>query len=161
MEENQELDSAQRAVRAISRHMALLYYHLTKEMIAEYGEDAKAVIERAIVAFGRERGENIAKKVLADGGELSIENLDKYYDIPIATGWPLHRSYEGNKKRNTTDSCSFAELWLEKDWGDVGHIYCLTDTALREGYSSHVVYHPGKNILQGDDCCTSLTEYID
>lgn len=149
----------QNAIRQISRHMALLYYHITKEMIADFGEDAKKTIERAIIEFGHERGRNIAEKVIAAGEELTIENLDKYYDIPIADGWDLHRTYENGRKHNTTDSCTFADVWLEKDWAEVGHIYCLVDTAIREGYSSHVVYKPCKNILKGDDCCTSVTVY--
>ena len=101
------------------------------------------------------------KNVLDAGLPLTLENLDKFYDIPIAEGWDLHRSYENDMKMNVTDSCTFATVWLEKNWAEVGHIYCLIDIAIREGYSSNVKFCPVKNILEGDPHCQSLTVYRD
>ena len=38
--------------------------------------------------FGLERGANIARKVKESRAEaLTIENLDKFYDMPIVAGW--------------------------------------------------------------------------
>lgn len=149
------------AVRQMSVHMANLYYYMTKAMLEDFGEDAKKSFERAIIAFGHQRGREIAKRVRDQGLPLTLENLDRYYDIPIEEGWDVHRSYENNEKHNVTNGCTFAAQWLDKDWAEVGHIYCLVDIALREGYSENVVFHPIKNILEGDDCCESLTVYGD
>lgn len=149
------------AVRNMSVHMANMYYYLTKEVIADFGEEAKKSIERAIIEFGHERGRKIAEQVKAAGLPLTLENLDKFYDIPIAEGWDLHRTYEEDRKHNITDSCTFADVWLEKDWAEVGHIYCLVDIALREGYSDNVEFQPVKNILKGAPHCESLTVYKD
>ena len=149
------------AVRNMSVHMANLYYYLTKAVIEDFGEDAKKSFERAIVEFGHERGRKIAEQVKAEGLPLTLENLDRFYDIPIAEGWDLHRTYEEDKKYNVTDSCTFADVWLEKNWAEVGHIYCLVDIALREGYSSNVEFRPVKNILNGDENCQSLSVYRD
>lgn len=147
------------AVRRMSEHMANLYYFLTKEIIEEFGDDARNSIERAIVKFGYERGRKIACEVKSAGLPLTIENLDRFYDIPIAEGWDIHRKYELDKRENITDSCTFANVWLEKDWAEVGHIYCLVDIAIREGYSENIEFIPVKNILQGDEYCESLTVY--
>lgn len=154
------------AVRQMSVHMANLYYYITKEMVATFGiEASREALEKAMMAFGRARGAAIAEKVKAAGEALTIENLDKYYDIPIAEGWDLHRTYAEGRKDNTTDSCTFADVWIDKDWREVGHIYCLVDIAIREGYSQglpegeRVVFNPGKNIIKGDNCCTSVTVY--
>jgi len=152
------------AVGQMAIHMANLYYFLTREMLDAYGDGAKAVIRRAIISFGRYRGQEIAKQVLADGGELTIENLDRYYDIPIVEGWEPQRVYDQEGKFNITPVCAMAEVWKVKGWQDVGHLYCLIDIAIREGYSSlgtgrKVVFKPGKNALLGDDCCTSETVY--
>lgn len=149
------------AVRKMSVHMANMYYFLTKEMINDFGEDAKETIERAIAQFGYERGQEIAKQVKAEGLPLTIENLDRFYDIPIAEGWDLHRTYENYRKHNITDSCTFATVWLERDWAEIGHIYCVVDIAIREGYSDNVEFQPVKNILEGDPHCESLTVYRD
>lgn len=153
------------AVNQMAIHMANMYYFMTKEMLDAYGDGAKEVIERAIINFGRYRGEQIAKQALADGKELTFATLDEYYDIPIEEGWEPQRSYEAGQKHNTTASCTQAEVWMEKDWHEIGHIYCLIDIAIREGFSStlpegkRLVFKPGKNLLKGDDCCTSLTVY--
>ena len=152
------------AIDRMSIHMANLYYFLTKEMIDEYGDGAKEVIQRAVLNFGQYRGREIAKRVLADGGELNIENLDLYYDIPLAEGWEPERRYEGSEKYSVTPVCSQAEVWKQWDWQEIGHLYCYIDTAIRQGYSSlsdgrKVVFKPIKNTLLGDDCCSSLTVY--
>lgn len=147
------------AVRNMSVHMANMYYYMTKAVIEDFGDEAKKSFERAIVEFGHARGRAIREKVLADGEPLTIENLDKYYDIPIAEGWDVHREYAEDHKDNITDSCTFADVWMDKDWAEVGHIYCLVDIAIREGYSDNVEFRPVKNILMGDDFCQSLTVY--
>lgn len=149
------------AVSQMSVHMANMYYHMTKAMIEDFGEVAKETIQRSIIEFGHERGRRIAERVKAEGLPLTLENLDLYYDIPIAEGWTVHRSFENDQKHNITDSCTFASVWLEKDWAEVGHIYCLIDIAIREGYSDNVEFRPVKNILKGDDCCESLSVYRD
>lgn len=147
------------AVRQMSVLMANMYYFLTKAIIEDYGDGAKAAIERGITEFGLDRGRKIAEKAAAAGDELTIENLDKHYDMPITQGWDLHRTYGNDKRDNITDSCIFAEVWKEKGWEDVGHCYCLVDEAIRRGYNPHVVFKPVRNILLGDDCCESLTVY--
>ena len=148
------------AVHMMSEQMANMYYYLTREMVNALGKDeAEKYIRKAIVDFGHSRGEKIAAKVLEAGDELTIENLDKYYDIPIAQGWDLHKTYSRDYKDNITDSCIFAEIWLEKNWGEIGHIYCEVDTAIREGYSKNIKYIPIKNILLGDPHCQSKTIY--
>lgn len=115
------------AVRNMSVLMANMYYYLTKAVIEDFGEDAKKSFERGIREFGHERGKKIAQEVLDAGLPLTLENLDRFYDIPIAEGWDLHRTYENDMKMNITDSCTFATVWLEKNWAEVGHIYCLVD----------------------------------
>lgn len=150
----------QTAVKKMSELTALLYYHLTKAMVEDFGPEAQATIKRAVENFGLERGRNIAQKVKAVGQELTIENLDKFYDMPIVAGWDPQRDYdEQHRKHNVTKSCTFATLWLDKDWADVGHIYCEVDTAIRKGYSEKIRYTPKKNILLGDEFCSSVTEY--
>jgi len=153
-------NKTQAAVQKMSELTALLYYHLTKAMVEDFGDAAKATIKKGIRNFGLERGRNIADKVKAAGLELTIENMDRFYDMPIVEGWDPQREYDENHtKKNITKSCTFAEVWLSKDWAEIGHIYCEVDTALRDGYSEHIKYTPSKNILLGDEHCSSVTEY--
>ena len=154
-------NTVQNAVRSMSVLMANMYYYISKEMVETYGDSAKEVLARAMMAFGQDRGRKIAEKVKAAGEELTIENLDKYYDMPIVEGWDPHRKYYADHKDNITDSCTFAEVWLERDWAEIGHIYCLVDTGIRLGYSDHIKFCPVKNILLGDSCCQSRTIYCE
>ena len=149
------------AVQIMSVHMANMYYYLTKTVIEDFGEDAKASFERAIIAFGHDRGRKIAERVRADGKPLTLENLYEYYDIPMDEGWDTSRTIVDDKVHNITNDCTFAKVWIEKEWNEVGHIYCLIDTALREGYSENVLYTPVQNVLLGDRCCESRTKYKD
>ena len=149
------------AVQQMSVLMAHMYYHLTKEMIDAYGDGAKEVIAKAMMAFGHARGERIAAAAKKDGAPLTIENLDNYYDMPITAGWEPQRAYFADHKDNITASCTFANVWKELDWAEVGHIYCLVDTAIREGFNENIKFCPVKNILEGDEYCQSLTIYLD
>jgi len=146
-------------VQRMARFTALLYYHLTKAMVDAYGEEAKEVIRKAIRAFGLERGREIARRVKEAGGELTMENLDRFYDMPIAQGWSPQAQFDGTKKYSRTESCTFASLWIEKGWNEIGRLYCDVDPAIREGYNSNLSYTPKENILEGDPFCASVTEY--
>lgn len=156
-----EAHTVKDAVQQMSVLMANLYYYLTREFVETYGDGAKDVIARAVIAFGHARGEAIAHSVLANGQPLTIENLDRYYDMPISSGWDLTRNYYSDHRDNITESCTFANVWKEKDWTEVGHLYCLVDIALREGYSNNIQFIPVKNILKGDKHCVSRTIYKD
>lgn len=149
------------AVQQMSVLMAELYYYLTREFVETYGDSAKEAIARAVINFGHARGRKIAEAVLADGQPLTIENLDRYYDMPITSGWDLERNYYCDHRDNVTDSCTFATVWKEKDWAEVGHLYCLVDIALREGYSDNIQFIPVDNILEGAEHCRSRTIYRD
>ncbi len=155
----QEVKSINEAIKVMSVHMANLFYYLTKEVLADFGDPAKESFKRAIVEFGRARGQAIREKVLADGLPLTLENLDKYYDIPLDQGWQTQREYKDNVRNNVTDNCTQALIWKEKNWEEVGHIYCLVDFAIREGFSDNVEFQAIKNILLGDDYCQSRTVY--
>ena len=51
------------AVQSMSVLMANLYYHLTKAVIDDFGEEALESFRRGITAFGFERGQKIAQEV--------------------------------------------------------------------------------------------------
>ncbi len=152
-------DNEQNPVQRMSKFTALLYYHLTKAMVEEYGEGARETIKKAIRAFGLERGMDIARRVTEAGLDLSIENLDQFYDMPIAQGWSPNAKFERGKKYSRTEACSFAEVWKEKGWVEIGRLYCDVDPAIREGYNPDISYAPRENLLDGDPFCASVTEY--
>lgn len=158
MSENNEVSQA---IKTMAELMALMYYHVTKSVIQDFGEDAKESIRKGIRNFGYERGENIARKVKEAGEELTIENLDLFYDMPLKSGWTPDVHYDAGSRFDRTKSCTFANVWIQKNWMDVGLIYCDVDAAIREGYSKNISYEHTKTMLSGDDFCASVTRYRD
>lgn len=150
-------EEVQKAVQKMAELTALLYYHLTKAMIEDYGEDAQKTIIRAIQQFGEERGRDIAQRVKEAGLDLTIENLDRFYDMPIVAGWAPERQYGAGEKQSCTKNCTFADVWIKKGWKELGRLYCEVDPAIRKGYNPDLEFVCTKNILAGDSYCESIT----
>lgn len=155
MEKNKE------NIQRMAIFSAQLYYHLTKAIVDDFGEEAaERVIKKGIYEFGLERGKNIAEKVKAKGLKLSNENLDKFYDMPIDEGWsPEREEDEKEVTYGVTRSCIFADYWISKNWQKFGRLYCEVDPAIREGFNPKLSYEPQTNILDGDDICSAYTRY--
>lgn len=154
----------QDAVLRMAYYAAQMYYHLTHEMVQDYGEgEAKRTILRAMHEFGLERGRNIRSAVEAAGEKPTIENLSRFYDMPIDEGWAPENSGKNQENQpvvySKTEECIYADYWIQKNWREFGRLYCEVDPAIREGYNDKLVYSPDKNILDGDDCCDSKTSY--
>ena len=116
-------------------YAAQMYYHLTYQMVQDYGEEAATkTIKKAMHEFGVERGKNIRAEVDEKGLEPTVQNLDKCYDMPIDDGWAPDRD-------------------------KIGRLYCEVDDAIREGFSEDLIYVPDKNIIDGDGWCDSKTYY--
>ena len=71
------------SVQKMAEIMALLFYHISKEVIDTFGDEGERALRKAIENFGSERGENIRKEVLNRSLPLTMENLSKYYDMPL------------------------------------------------------------------------------
>lgn len=168
-EEIHEMDAIKDAVQRMSIFSAQLYYHLTKQMVDDYGKEAATeTIKKAIREFGLERGSNIRQKCLDAGVEPTIHNLHPNYDILITEGWsPESKQRKSIIVENENDviedgctkNCIFADYWMSRDWADIGYLYCAADDAIREAYNPDILYVPEKNIIKGDDSCTAVSSY--
>ncbi|MGB9814241.1 MAG: hypothetical protein ACPLRZ_10705 [Thermovenabulum sp.] len=72
----------------------------------------------------------------------------KFYDMPISSVLKGKSEYKNEEKYGTLESCAFARVWIEKNWQEIGRLYCEVDPAI-------------KNVLEGDNCCESITKYKD
>ena len=160
MEKN-EKTKVQDAVNRMAVYTAQMYYHLTNEMVKDYGKEAATkTILKAMHEFGVERGKNIRAKVDAAGEEPTIENLERFYDMPIDEGWAPEYSGEDEPiKYFKTKACVYADYWIAKDWREIGRLYCEVDPAIREGYSGDLIYHVDHIILDGDPYCDGTPRY--
>ena len=133
--------------------MALLFYHISKEVIDTFGDEGERALRKAIENFGSERGENIRKEVLSRGLPLTMENLSKYYDMPLKEAWKGVSKVDELTYYSEVSFCPFAKVWKEKGAEEIGLIYCEQDIALMKAYNPNINFKRPKNVLKGDEIC--------
>ncbi|MDQ7095223.1 L-2-amino-thiazoline-4-carboxylic acid hydrolase [Desulfosporosinus sp. PR] len=141
-------------VRQMGRMMASLFYHVTKEVISELGEErGTELVKRAIKAYGSERGYQHQENVLRAGIEHLPENYVELADLP-PLGWDVEKVEPGeNKTHIKITYCPLAEYWKEKGLEKIGRLYCAVDQAKYEAFHPESDYVHLKNALDGDGFC--------
>jgi hypothetical protein len=152
-------EEVKQAVQSMARFTALLYYHLTKEILSADPERGREIIRRAIRSFGLDRGKRIAERVKRQGLPLTIENLHRFYDMPIVSGWEPKGECRSDGYYSRTEACTFADVWQQLGYAEIGRLYCEVDPAIREGYNPDIEYLSTSNILDGDPYCSSVSRY--
>lgn len=146
-----ELDVAVSEVRKACMHFADLYFHFSKVLVEELGEEkAEKVIERAVRNRAIERGERLKKIALEKGLPLTLETWANISDIPFL-GWD---------KSLGKFHCPYAEGWLaryeENPWfPKIAKLYCdVNDPQVIETFTDgNLTQRITRNVLCGDDIC--------
>ena len=151
--EKNELNKELNDVDVMSRTMAALFYFLADEVINTYGEDAVKVIKRAMERFGLHRGQKIREKVLHEGEQLTLENLFKYYDMPLLKAWEMEAEDTPQKRVSCVSYCPMAVQWKELEGEEIGQLYCTVDPYLVQGYNPELSFWHEGTIPQGEKEC--------
>ena len=151
-------NEAKQQVRQMGRMMASLYYHLGQEITAVVGKDkAKEILNRAVWNYGVERGRQQKAKVVNAGYEPIPENYSKVPDLP-SLGWDVEKIETGeNPTQVRITYCPFAEVWKEKEFTELGRIYCTVDQAKYKGFHPDSELVHLRNVLDGECCCEMVT----
>ena len=114
---------------------------------------AGTAVARAISRLGEERGRRIRERVDADGQAPTLDNLYKYYDLPIGEGWEstVERTDTGHVE--TVTYCPLAEVWRELGAPDRDVLYCDIDMAIIRGYNPDIRIERCESLLAGDGRC--------
>lgn len=141
-------------VRQMGRMMAMLFYHMSRQVTGAVGsEQAKKIIGQAVWALGKERGEAQKTKVLAAGFEHIPQNYGKLPDLP-ALGWDVVKAENAENDTHVKITyCPFAEVWQEKDFAEFGRLYCYIDQAKYCGFHPDSEMVTLKNVLEGAPYC--------
>jgi len=127
---------------------------IAREVINEFGEDGKKVIESAVKKYGEERGRRIAELVQSLGKELSLKNFFIYGDLDSRSITKYKpKLVDGNFELNIRD-CVFCNSC--KDWNleDYGKIYCqYVDKAILRGYNPDLKLEIPSRMMFGDKNC--------
>ncbi len=147
-------------VDKMARTLALLYFFLGREVIEEFGPGAEEVIRRAVRKYGDERGRKIREEVLARGLPLTVENLSKFYDLPLPLAWISEKiRSEENCLEKKVAYCPFAEEWKRLGGEKLGLIYCEQDLSMRKGYNPELDLKQFTNVLNDDPHCHTIVEW--
>lgn len=140
------------AVAAQAKIMAKLYYYMANEIVEEVGkEEGMEIVRKAIWKFGANRGTEIRKKVEKDNQELNLENMTKYYDMPLNDAWDAEVKVTPNSFKEIVDYCPFAEIWIEFGAEELGYIYCEQDIALMKAFNENIDFSRSENVMDEEE----------
>ncbi len=146
-------------VDKMARTQALLYHFISREVVAEFGSKGEAAVRRAIHQYGDKRGKKIREEVMAQGLPLTVENLSKFYDLPLPIAWVSEKiRREENYLEKKVTYCPFAEEWKALGSEKLGLIYCEQDLSMRKGYNADLDLQQFTNVLQGDAHCHTIVQ---
>jgi len=146
-------------VDKMARTLAMLYHFLSSEVVEKFGAEGEEVIRQAIHKYGDARGLKIRKEVLAQGLPLTVENLSKFYDLPLPLAWVSEKiRAEENCLEKKVTYCPFAEEWKRLKGEKLGLIYCEQDLRMRKGYNPELDLQQFTNVLKNDPHCHTVVE---
>ena len=131
-----------------------LFCTIAEEVINQFGEKGKIVIEKAVETYGTERGKRIALVVKSLGKELTLKNFFIYGDLDSRSILKYKpKIVEGNAEIIVRD-CVFCNGCKEWDKLDYGKIYCeFIDKAVLKGYNPELVIEVPSIMTFGDKKC--------
>ncbi len=145
-------DNSNDPVIALGRIMAKLYKYMSDEVINAVGKDqGEKIVRKAVWKFGKERGKNIRNKVLDNNLDLTLENMIKYYDMPLNNAWEAEVELKADMFKEVVSYCPFAQEWIESNSEELGYIYCEQDIALMKAYNENIDFNRNENIMDGTD----------
>jgi hypothetical protein len=146
-------------VDKMARTLALLYYYLSSEVVEEFGSTGEDVIRRAVHKYGDARGSKIREEVLAKGLPITVENLSKFYDLPLPLAWVAEKiRVEEDCLEKKVTYCPFAEEWKRLKGEKLGLIYCEQDLSMRKSYNPELDLQQFTNVLNNDPHCHTIVQ---
>lgn len=121
--------------------LGTLFAIMADEVIKNCGrEEGERIVKDAVWRFGFYRGERIKKRVLDAGQELTLENFEKFSDLPENNAWDAHSTCTETSLKEYTTYCPYSKAWRELGLEDVGSLYCIQDEAMIKGYLENVEF---------------------
>ena len=147
----EDLPFAVREVRKEARQFAMLYFHVAKVLVEEFGEDrARGLLQKIVFELAQDRANQLRKK--ADELGVEHDDMDHFRDIADLpfSGWvpSLGR-----------DHCPYAQTWRtyfdDYPWfRRLAPFYCdVIDTTVAETLTRKVSHRITQNVLVDGDAC--------
>lgn len=145
---------AKEQVRKMASMMASLYYHFCRSIIDTLGkEKGEELIKKAIDAYGCEKGTKHRLFFEANGLPISPVTYTLQSDLP-QLGWDVMIPEERiNPTHIIIKNCPLAEYWKEKNFTEVGQLYCRVDQAKYKAFHPDSNFKHLKNTLNNEPYC--------
>ena len=134
---------------------AVLFGLLAKNAETACGRFGLDAVDRAVVSYGRERGQRGAMRCLRDGRELTLKNYMLYGEWLDPCKWSEARiaalapDYTTRMVR-----CGWNETWKKYGLGQYGKIYCKwIDHELLYGFNPDLKLEMPSFLSYGDAAC--------
>lgn len=145
-----EYEEAVKEVRRACRQFAMLYFHFSKVLVEEFGEEkAKGLIQKAIFELAIDRSDKLREKASKAGLDLTMDCFMKITDLPMMA-WV---------KELGRNHCPYGETWMEYyeeyPWfKNVAPFYCdVIDTTNAENFTQKMSHKITENVLTGGASC--------
>lgn len=148
-----QVTEALQQILVTAERVAMLHYHYAATLIDQLGEEkGKALIAKAIAAYGREVGERHRQRGIEMGIEPVCKNYKAVPDLPSLAWSPegMPVVYRNGKEIRV---CPLAKYWIEKGAEKLGRLYCGVDQAKYAAFDPESECRHLRNVLDGDDCC--------
>lgn len=138
-------------VRKAARQFAMLYFHFTKTLVEEFGEDrARSLIQKTVFELACDRTDQLRAKADRLGVDHDgMDNFNDYADLALG-GWLPGLG---------ADHCPYAQVWRtyydEHPWfRRFAPLYCdVIDTTVAENLTRRVSHRITENVLTGGETC--------
>ncbi len=138
---------------------AQLFCTITEEVISEFGERGKEVIEKSVQKYGEERGKRIAELVKSLGKELTLKNFFIYGDLDGKNTLKYKPKVVDGNFEIVGRKCVFCTGCKEWDKLEYGKLYCKhIDTSILKGYNPKLKIEVPSMQTHGDKRC--ILRYI-
>jgi hypothetical protein len=152
-QESMPVAEALRQINLMAERVAMLHYYFAHTLVQELGdEQGRALVAKAIAAYGQEVGQRHRQRIIAAGFAPDCGNYDLLADLP-AMAWDPKNKPVVNKDGRERRVCPLAKYWIDKGAEDLGRLYCYVDQAKFAEFDPECECRHLKNVLDGDDVC--------
>lgn len=147
------IQEAHEALLAMARRVALLHMSYARTLVDALGEErGKALIQKAIWAYGTYIGQRTRARVVALGHAPTPEAFVLGSDLsPLV--FPTEKVVIDGEPRSRATHCVLAEVWREYSEEELGSLYCLVDPAKMQAYNPAWTMVHTSRIPAGDPYC--------
>jgi hypothetical protein len=135
------------------QHIMHLLASLAREADVEFGHKGLDMVGRAIVRFGEERGQRIARLVREASRPLTLMNFFIFGDLDVSGNEMTPELVDGELHIRVT-RCRLADKLKELGLEKYAEHYCkYIDVALLNGYNPKLQLEVKSQLTRGGDCC--------